>query len=152
MGSRENCASILCYRGTKGVLERAKYCWMCQSLRVTMGMLTGEQPKTKDGGPGRKLEAWARQKSTRKRAQARRPPVHKHTLLRRCCGREGLKAVVRRIHRCRGSLDCVRLRSFAVSKVCVNGSYGCGSQYWTLESEGNVFHGKTKGLGNCVEI
>lgn len=55
VGSRENCVSILCYRGTKGALKRAKYCWMRQSLRVMMGMLTREQPKIKDGGTGRKL-------------------------------------------------------------------------------------------------
>ena len=45
-----------------------------------------------------------------------------------------------------------KLCKTCVSKVCVNGSYGCGRQYWTLESEGNVFHEKTKGLGNCVKI
>lgn len=80
VGFRENCVSILCYRGTKEVLKRAKYCWMCLSLRVTMGMLTGEQPKIKDRGAGRKPEVQARQKSIQKLAQARRPPVCKHTL------------------------------------------------------------------------
>lgn len=45
-----------------------------------MGMLTGEQPKIKDGGAERKLEVRARQKSIQKLTQARRPPVCKHTL------------------------------------------------------------------------
>lgn len=80
VGSKENCVSILCYRGTEGALKRAKYCWMCLNVRVTMSMLTGEQPKIKDGGAERKLEVRARQKSIQKLAQARRPPVCKHTL------------------------------------------------------------------------